>query len=281
MPKELTETVKRRVAELGIVTVTRDDRCGLERTWRSIERQSRSVRWHVVDGASRDGSLEWLLELRQREPLLSFTSGPDDGPYDAMNRGWRALEATYLLFLNAGDELYDSTSLERAERTLATSDAPLVCCDVVLVDRQGRNSPGRPVERSLAALDRFNAIFHQGALIARTLLQGLGGYDTRYRFCADYDFFLRCRENGVEALFPTFPLARFVRDGLTHRRSLAWAYYREMAGVQRAHRLPVNRSLYLIGGAKALLGETLSDALRARISALFGGTRGATPLGRE
>lgn len=254
------------VTSFGVITVCRNDRERLERTWRSLARQSQRVRWHVVDGGSADGTLEWLLELRSSERQVSFTSGPDDGPYDAMNRGWRALESPYLLFLNAGDELFDATTVTGLDRVLSRNAAPLVFGDVELVDRAGNPSPGRPIERDLEALVRFNAIFHQGALIERRLLVELEGYDLRYRFCADYDFFLRCRTLGIAAQFLGYPIARFVRDGLTNRRALAFDYYREMVRVQRAHGLPGNLSLYAIGALKALLGESWSDRLRGLAS---------------
>jgi len=53
----------------------------------------------VVDGGSNDGTLEVL----QRYPHLRWTSGPDSGQSDAMNKGFARAKGEVIVYLNADD----------------------------------------------------------------------------------------------------------------------------------------------------------------------------------
>jgi putative colanic acid biosynthesis glycosyltransferase len=62
----------------SIITVSLDNRDGLQRTHRSLTGQTcRNFDWIVVDGGSGDGTLEYLL-THQRD-LVWWRSAPDHG----------------------------------------------------------------------------------------------------------------------------------------------------------------------------------------------------------
>ena len=72
--------------KLSIITITRNDLDGLRRTALSVSSQSfRDYEWIVIDGASTDGTVEYLQSM-QPQPS-AWVSEPDGGVYDAMNKG--------------------------------------------------------------------------------------------------------------------------------------------------------------------------------------------------
>ena len=74
-----------------VVTVTMNNLVGLKRTLESLRSQSfRDVQHVVIDGASSDGSVEWLREHIAFDDTV-VVSERDNGIYDAMNKGrdWR------------------------------------------------------------------------------------------------------------------------------------------------------------------------------------------------
>ena len=86
-----------------VVTVTMNNMVGLKRTLDSLRSQSfRDVQHIVIDGASSDGSVEWLRGHVAFDDTV-VVSEPDNGIYDAMNKGARLAEGRLLNFLNAGD----------------------------------------------------------------------------------------------------------------------------------------------------------------------------------
>ena len=74
--------------KISVVTVSYDAASTIEDTLRSVAAQTYSEVEHiVVDGASRDGTREILERYRGR--LAHLISEPDQGIYDAMNKGIR------------------------------------------------------------------------------------------------------------------------------------------------------------------------------------------------
>lgn len=247
--------------EIGIITVNYNSLGGLERTVESVLSQTEPVRFHVVDADSSDGSIEFLCSLGAR-PGFSFSSGPDGGPYHGMNIGARALDTEWLLFLNAGDWLVDAEAISRVGKALRGETSEIVCFGITTIARDGSRYEGRTQQPNLDRLSFYNVVYHQATLIRRRCLLRLGGFNTRYRFCADYDFFLACRELGARFSFQTeTPLATFRKDGITSQGRHALAYYAEMVTIQRQHGLLGNWTLPLIGLVKWGLGDRLVDRL--------------------
>jgi glycosyltransferase involved in cell wall biosynthesis len=86
----------------SIITVNLNDAAGLRATAESVVGQSYAeYEWLVIDGGSSDNSLAVIREFEGR--IDAWSSGPDRGVYDAMNRGLRRARGDYLIFMNAGD----------------------------------------------------------------------------------------------------------------------------------------------------------------------------------
>ena len=94
--------------KITIITVCRNDLDGLKETASSIiPLLNSNLLWIVIDGASSDGTSEYLESLKQ--DLYYFVSEPDDGIYDAMNKGARfAPDDSFLAWINSGDSLISS-----------------------------------------------------------------------------------------------------------------------------------------------------------------------------
>ncbi|CAH2030477.1 glycosyltransferase family 2 protein [Trichlorobacter ammonificans] len=89
---------------LSIITVVRNDAVGLQRTLASVSRwKGGRTEYLIIDGASTDGTLQVVEAYRALVDHL--LSEPDNGIYDAMNKGIALARGDFLLFLNAGDEL--------------------------------------------------------------------------------------------------------------------------------------------------------------------------------
>ena len=86
--------------KLSIITVNRNNKDGLEKTIRSVIRQtSHDYEYIIIDGASTDGSPEIIRNYE--ENITYWISEPDTGIYNAMNKGIRKAQGDYCLFLNS------------------------------------------------------------------------------------------------------------------------------------------------------------------------------------
>ena len=113
---------------VSIITVTlnclKDDRRDfLLQNFESVHRQTYGAVEHiVVDGASTDGTVEFLEEFR-RKGWISYVSHKDHGIYDAMNEGHRLAKGEYVLVLNS-DDWYASDDVIENMVKAAVEDVP-------------------------------------------------------------------------------------------------------------------------------------------------------------
>ena len=101
----------------SIITVTWNDLSGLKNTFESINRQHYdNYEWIVIDGASKDGTKDWLKSL----PIGSCTwiSEPDKGIFDAMNKGIKKASGDFLIYMNSGDSFYNESTLEEVSNKI-------------------------------------------------------------------------------------------------------------------------------------------------------------------
>ena len=146
----------------------------------------------LVDSGSTDGTVE-IAEAAGAKVLFC----PPGNMYAAINVGLGAASGEWLTYINSDDLLYSDAVKEMLEH--ATSDMDVCYGNLDYVDEVNRflfywRSAG---PRSLLwNMSCYCGIFQQGALFHRRVLDRLKGFDTDYRFCADYDFFFRAVQEG-------------------------------------------------------------------------------------
>ena len=87
---------------ISVITISYNCKLDLVKTVNSVISQKyENIEYIIIDGNSKDGSVEYL---EKNSDVISFwLSEPDDGIYDAMNKGLSFINGDYHLFLNAGD----------------------------------------------------------------------------------------------------------------------------------------------------------------------------------
>ncbi len=178
---------------ISVITVCLNARDTIEEALDSVQGQTYADTEHiVVDGASTDGTLE-LLEQRQAG-IAKLISGKDKGLYYAMNKGIEAATGDYVGFLNSDDVYQDRGVLDRIANALRSGSWDSAHGDLVYV-RQ--NDPARVV-RYWKSKPYVSGMFEAGwhpahptLYVRRDLLRALGGFDTSYRYHADFDLMVR------------------------------------------------------------------------------------------
>ncbi len=245
---------------LSIVTINLDMRDGLHRTLDSIAAQSfTDYEVIVVDGGSTDGSVDLL---RARNDLVSFwTSEPDRGIYDAMNKGVALCRGDWVAFINAGDALADSEVLRDLFQGSAWSDADVLYgdCRVEYADGSGRLWRGAPVER----LPFGMAFAHQAAVVRREILLevpfGVPG------IASDYGFFVRCWHDRRRFHRLDRVVAIVAAGGVSDRRRLRSTLERWRILRREGLAGPSLAVYYVLAGAYALAAPAAKRLLPAPV----------------
>jgi len=177
---------------LSIVTVSLNAAGTIVDTLASVAGQRGGIELeHIcVDGGSSDGTRALIDSMVAHHTHLRRVFEPDRGIYDAMNKGFTACRGEYVLYLNADDFLFAPDTLSQALGGL-TRSAPgnpdLIVGDVVMGE-PGRYGwwRDRRVPRALARWSGLGLFpIHQGRIVRRTLIEGVGGFDVRSRLAAD------------------------------------------------------------------------------------------------
>ena len=177
---------------VSIVTPTLQRVDYLERTLRSVRAQTYpNVEHIVVDGGSTDGTLA-LLERYAGTYNLHWISEPDRGMYDAINKGLRMANGEILAYLNS-DDLYFPWTVDVAVEAFGDHPgADVVYGDAIRVDEIHRwVVPVFMPPFSTLASAAYGSLLQPVALLRRQVFDTLGGFDDRFAYVADMDFWLR------------------------------------------------------------------------------------------
>ncbi len=186
----------------SIITVTRNNLAGLRRTHDSLCMQAdTNYEWIVIDGASDDGTVEYL-----KDTATQWVSEPDGGIYDAMNKGIDRARGDYIIFMNAGDTFAAPDVLAK----LAAVSADFIYGDSL---EDGK----RKTARSHAGIIYGMFTHHQAMVYRRS---GIGDlrYDTKYKIAADYKFTLEFLRRAQKIFRINSPVCIFEQGGVSQQR---------------------------------------------------------------
>ena len=214
---------------ISVITVCKNDRQGLERTYKSLGPLGDAVEWIVVDGASTDGAREFLESLPGDR--IRYVSEPDRGIYHAMNKGLRMGCGRHCIFMNAGDEFATPGTLSQIARALKP-DTCLLYGDAIEASARGETyKKAHP-----AWAFRYSMFTHHQAIVYRSADLG-AGYDLSFRLAADWAKTSQLMMRGVAAEYFPAAICRFRRGGASDNGDLRptanrelWRIYREVHG---------------------------------------------------
>src|SRR4051812_38750185 len=107
--------------KISVITVCRNSERTIAHTIESFLAQTHADKeMVVVDGCSTDHTLGIIRSFDS--PLIRIFSEPDNGIYDAMNKGLRLYEGDACGFLNSDDVFHDAAVLEHIATGLDRAD---------------------------------------------------------------------------------------------------------------------------------------------------------------
>lgn len=182
---------------ISIITVSLNAEATIEDTIASVcgQRASFGVEHICVDGGSLDATRPIINAWIGRGSIpVRPIYGPDNGIFDAMNKGLSAARGEYVLFLNADDFLVSANTLAAVMEGLAPGaeqnpDLIVGSASMGILRRFGiwRH---RIVPTLLGRLRGWGLFpVHQGQFTKRRLLEEMGGFDTEANFASDVNQF--------------------------------------------------------------------------------------------
>jgi glycosyltransferase involved in cell wall biosynthesis len=164
----------------------------------------------IVDGGSTDGTLSLARSAARDGDVI--VSEPDDGIYNAMNKGVARATGDLVYFLNSDDRLFDPDVVADIAAIAANTPVDIIVGDVIVCG----GDDGR-YRKSHAHIRRWNLLqerlCHQAVFVRRSMFERYGGFDERYRICADHEFFVRALHKGATLQHVPRVIAEFELGG--------------------------------------------------------------------
>lgn len=234
------------MTKFSIITITYNAEAFLPRTVESVLSQHyRDIEHIIIDGASTDSTISVAQDYMQRSYAaqngheVRIVSEPDNGLYDAMNKGLRQASGDYICFLNAGDFFPNANVLDTIVSRSLTGKSrqqlpAVIYGDTDIVDNEGNFLRHRrlapPRNLTWRSFRKGMLVCHQ-AFYARLDIARTVPYDTRYRYSADVDWCIRVMKEaermGAGLAYVDSVVVNYTQEGQTtkhHRDSLKERY---------------------------------------------------------
>jgi len=200
---------------ISIVTVCYNAQQFIEKTIQSIVNQTfKDIEYIIIDGASKDKTLDIVKKYETK--ITKLISEPDNGLYDAMNKGIKKANGKYILFINAGDAFHSNTTLEEVFNNCQKSD--VIYGDTLITNSNweiiGKRRLRPPKTLKYKDFSKGMLVSHQ-AFIAKKSLAEL--YDINYRYSADFDWTIKILKKAKTICNASIPIAHFMEGGQTSK----------------------------------------------------------------
>ena len=206
--------------KVSIITVTYNSAKTLAQSLESVASQTfDSIEHIIIDGGSTDGTLDIIEKYRKH--LAYVVSEPDNGIYDAINKGLHHATGDIIGILNSDDVLADATTIETIVRKMEETEADiaygdlLYCTDITNMEtviRYWRSNIFRPKTLRWGWMPPHPTLY-----VRRKIYDEIGDYDISFHISADYDFILRLFSKPYKSVYIPNVLVMMSTGGVSNR----------------------------------------------------------------
>lgn len=203
--------------KISIITVCLNAENTIEDTFLSIFNQTyKNIEFIVIDGKSTDKTFK-IIE-KYKDKIHYFVSEPDNGIYDAMNKGIQKSTGDFIIFLNANDVFYDNLVLEKvANKLIENPEMKFLFGDVELIYKNGQENRIKSFNNIKNCFSLMcDNICHQSIFYHKSLFEKYGLYSLEYKIYSDWEFNIKCLvKNKVKAIHLPIIVSKFNLEGVS------------------------------------------------------------------
>ena len=171
--------------KISVITVTKNSEKFLEENINSLKNQTYKNFEHIIiDGNSTDRTVEIIK--KNKDKIDYWVSEPDEGLYDAMNKGIKACTGDIIGILNS-DDIYFSEALKFVNQYFTEQENLDFLFGTVEKHKLMHGYYPEKIKWTFG----FYTTHSVGFFIKKSSQMKIGFYDTRYKYSADYDLFYK------------------------------------------------------------------------------------------
>ncbi|MCK4678322.1 MAG: glycosyltransferase [Bacteroidales bacterium] len=225
------------ISTLSIITVVLNDAEAFENTFHNVRNQKfEGIQYIIIDGNSSDGTIE--LIKKYEEHIDYWSSEPDNGIYDAMNKGIARANGEWIMFLNAGDTFYNDHILT----DIFSEDLSDV--DVIYGDSIADYGSFSICQKAGNLKDLWRGMrFNHQSVIVKTELLKRRPFNLKFSIGADFDFIYHQYLQKKKFKYFPLPISVFDVNGISNKRPVK-SFCQHVQIVRTHHSTSFTRTLF-------------------------------------
>ena len=238
--------------KLSVITICYNSQNSIKNTIESVENQTTNeFEYIIIDGGSTDGTLDIIKKHNSVDKIISE---PDNGIYEAFNKGIKNASGEIIGVLNSDDTFYDENSL----KTIADAfDDETECVFADLIYTNYKNEikriwKGSPFKRDLFKKGWMPA--HQTFYCRKSVYEKYGLFDESYKIAGDFELMLRFLEKrNIKSKYIPKTLVNMKIGGVSNRSIKSKIdILKEEFRAFKQNNISVNKFSYILHKAKKI-----------------------------
>jgi glycosyltransferase involved in cell wall biosynthesis len=202
--------------KVSIVTATFNRSATIKRALASIKSQKyKNIQIAVVDGASSDETVSRAKAILGKTDII--ISEPDEGIYDALNKGIEVSNGEIIGFLHSDDLYYDDDVISKVVNVFADDTVDVVYGDACFFSGQKSMEVRRRYRSSELTLKNLawgKMPAHPSIFIRRHVYDEIGYFEKDFKIAADYEFLCRlAKYPNLKSVYLPYPFVRMQLGG--------------------------------------------------------------------
>lgn len=237
--------------KISLITVTHNSASVISTCLESVDRQVYQPYEHlIIDGASTDETISTVHS--HLSGTRTIISEPDQGIYDAMNKGVKKATGDIVGFLNSDDYYVNENILYRVVE--AFKDGAIDACygDLCYVSRNNTNKIIRYWKSSIFKPGAFSkgwAPPHPTFFVRRSIFEKYGHFDLSLSIASDVELMMRFLEvHRISVHYMPLIMVKMRMGGISNKSALnIFKQNKEVIDALKRHHLPFNRLFFSTG----------------------------------
>lgn len=238
---------------ISIITISYNAKNTIEKTLKSVEVQSyKNIEHIIIDGGSKDNTLDICNSFTHISKIISE---PDNGVYDAFNKGLKLASGDAIGFLNADDVFYSEHSVKEIVNAFLNNETDIVYGNLDYINKKGevvRNWISKPYEKGLVKKAWMPA--HPTFYCRKEIYERLGHYNDSFKIAGDFELCLRFLEkNKIKSIYINKKIVKMLVGGISNSGLKSkFTIFKEELRAFRLNEIEVNSLLFFVYKFKKL-----------------------------